>query len=140
MKKLNWFVLMGLLFSLGACQSAPEKTEQSAASTTEEVKDDVNQETTYTGELTEDAVVGEDIVRLTFKEVKSESKEDALDVIGPDGVILNAERKTIQKGEDPKDWKAGTMIEFTVQDPVVMTRSIPPQIPGNVIKKVERVK
>lgn len=141
MKKIKWLVLLCVTISLSACQVNEKKEitddRQTTESTTEGESEKMNQTMTYAGELTENAEVGENNVRLTFKEVKTEDGKDTMDSISSDGVILNADLNTIKQGENPKDWTAGTKIKFTVQEPVIMTRSIPPQIPGSVIKKVE---
>lgn len=137
---------------LGACGSNSKTTEKSGESSLAssaidsseaEIKEKQMLPSVFSGTLVEDAKVNGDeseTVRLVLDNVEAiEDPEKIIGMMETEGVILNAPKKTFAKDLDEKKLLAEDKIQFTLEGLPIMTMSIPPQIPGNSIKLIEKI-
>lgn len=68
-----------------------------------------------------------------------EDPESILNMMKNDGVILNVSEGQLANGLKEEDLKSGDKIQFTLVDLPAMTMSIPPQVAGNSVLKVEKI-
>lgn len=154
MKKLAiTLVTIFAAISLAACsgnkktgESGSEDTTMSSqknqtTNTSSTVKED--QESIFTAVLVEDAVQNETVdqsIRLFLNDVKAvEDPEEIIGTMKNDGVILNVTKEQLADGLTEDQLKAGDSVKFTLSGLPVMTMSIPPQIAGNAVVKVEKI-
>lgn len=152
MKKSLVILLTGFaLFALGACGSNQDKSTKESSETSmssqEQQSDDSQSneqsESIFTATLTEDAVKNDTVdqsIRLVLDDVKAEEDPDEiLNSFKNDGVILNVAEDQFADGTTEETLKKGDQVRFTLKANSIMTMSIPPQIPGNSIVKVEKI-
>ncbi|MEI5995368.1 hypothetical protein [Candidatus Enterococcus mansonii] len=144
-----------LLISLGACtenqkESSKGSEETSMSSQNDQATDDTftskkkeNAQSIFTAILTEDAKENDtkdQSIRLVLKEVKAiEDPEKIIAMMENDGVILNVVNEQLADGINYENLKKGDNIRCTLVGLPAMTRSIPPQIAGNSVIKVEKI-
>ncbi|WP_430606253.1 hypothetical protein IGJ55_001941 [Enterococcus sp. AZ170] len=155
MKKITLAVLTIItLISLGACtknnhDSAKGSEETSMSSkqnqVTDETSHNVEQEqakSVFIATLMEDARRNETVdksLRLVLNEVEViEDPEKIIGMMKNDGVILNVSDEQLADGITENDLKKGDKIQFTLVGLPAMTMSIPPQVVGNSVVKVEK--
>lgn len=156
MKKMVAIAAMIItLISLGACtQNKKESSKGSEKTSMSSQKDQVTDET-YKSEnkeksqsifiavLVEEAKKNDTVdqsTRLVLKDVKAvEDPEKILDTMKNDGVILNVSKEHFVEGTEESDLKTGDKIQFTLVVLPAMTMSIPPQVAGNSVVKVEKI-
>ncbi|WP_086312800.1 hypothetical protein A5821_000352 [Enterococcus sp. 7F3_DIV0205] len=141
------------LVSLGACaknkQNSPKGSEETAMSSkqnkaTDETSNDNEQaKSIFTAVLGEDAKENETVdhsTRLVLKEVEAiEDPEKIIGMMKNDGVILNVSKDQFADGITSNELKKGDKIQFTLVGLPAMTMSIPPQVAGNAVIKVEKM-
>lgn len=147
-------VMMVTLFALGAC--TPNKTEvKGSGETTMTSKNDESTEQTtnssdkenkqavFTAVLVEDGKQNDTVdksIRLVLKEVEAvEDPEKMVNMMKNDGVILNVDSEQLGDGITADNLKAGDKVQFTLVGLPAMTMSIPPQVAGNSVIKVEKI-
>ncbi|MEI5988873.1 hypothetical protein [Enterococcus crotali] len=143
------------LISLGACTGNEKnsskgssetvmtsKKEQSSEHTSSSL-DKENSQSIFTAVLVEDAKKNETIdqsIRLVLNKVEAiEDPEEILNMMKNDGVILNVLTEQLTKGVTEESLKKGDKIQFTLAGLPAMTMSIPPQVAGNSVIKVEKI-
>lgn len=153
MKKSLVILLTGFtLLALGACGSNQDKSTKESSETSmssqEQQSTDNSQlneqsESIFTATLTEDAVKNDTVdqsIRLVLDDVKAkEDPDEILNSFKNDGVILNVAEDQFADGTTEETLKKGDQVRFTLKANSIMTMSIPPQIPGNSIIKVEKI-
>lgn len=146
------FTVFTLLF-LGACTSNQEKStkessetsmsSQQQESTDDSSKSNEEESSIFTGTLLEDAVKNDTVdesIRLVLDDVEAvKDPEEILNSLKNDGVILNVSEDQFSEGTTEENLKKGDQVQFTLTDVPIMTMSIPPQIPGASIVKVEKI-
>lgn len=140
-KKLLMVSLLGLVV-LGACSK--EDTNQETLETSNEITessgtDIMGEESIYTAILLDDAYENDGTISIPITDVTAESDLNELTTVGDEGVVLNADSKTVTLLNPDESLKKGDKVRFTLQSPVIMTMSIPPQIPGSVIVQVTQI-
>jgi outer membrane PBP1 activator LpoA protein len=140
--------------SLAACTGNKEKSSTSkngetamssqdkqTASTNTSSKEQT--ESIFTAALVEDAKQNETVdqsIRLVLNKVEAvEDPEKIIGMMKNDGVILNVTKDQFADGITEEQLKAGDTIRFTLTGLPAMSMSIPPQIVGNAVLKVEKI-
>lgn len=131
--KLSIIFMLSILLIAGCGQKKEEQTSvehEDLATQSQEENISV-----YIGKLKEDVTQEDDAYYLPIIDIESVSGENELQTVGKEGLVLlvSADQLT---GAKPELITKGTEIEFSLISPVVMTRSMPPQIPGDHIKSV----
>ncbi|MGX7202172.1 hypothetical protein ACWOD8_07780 [Enterococcus plantarum] len=156
MKKITiTFVTVIALISLAACtqnkidsSKGSEKTSMSSEKDlmideTSTMKDQEKSQSIFTAILVEDAKKNDTVdqsTRLVLKEVEAvEDPEKMIGMMKNDGVILNVTTEQLADGLTESSFKTGDKIQFTLVGLPAMTMSIPPQVVGNSIIKVEKI-
>ena len=153
MKKSLVILLTGFtLLALGACGSNQDKSTKESSETsmssqeqqsTDNSQSNEQSESIFTATLTEDAVKNDTVdqsIRLVLDDVKAEEDpEEILNSFKNDGVILNVAEDQFANETSEETLKKGDQVRFTLKANSIMTMSIPPQIPGNSIIKVEKI-
>ena len=156
MKKIVITILtVFTLASLGACvqnkkdsSKGSEETSMSsrknqATNETTNTKDKEETESVFKAVLVEDAKKNDTVdqsTRLVLKEVEAvEDPENIIDMMKNDGVILNVSKEQLAAEMTESDLKTGDKIQFTLVGLPAMTMSIPPQVVGNSVIKVEKL-
>ncbi|OEG13407.1 hypothetical protein BCR22_03105 [Enterococcus plantarum] len=143
------------LISLAACtqnkidsSKGSEKTSMSSEKDlmideTSTMKDQEKSQSIFTAILVEDAKKNDTVdqsTRLVLKEVEAvEDPEKMIGMMKNDGVILNVTTEQLADGLTESSFKTGDKIQFTLVGLPAMTMSIPPQVVGNSIIKVEKI-
>lgn len=157
MKKIVGVVLaVFTLISLGACtQNNKDSSKGSEEVLMSNKKDQVIDETSntedqeksqsvFTAVLVEDAQKNDTVdqsTRLVLKVVEAvEDPEKIIGMMKNDGVILNVSKEQLADGITENNLKTKDKIQFTLVSLPAMTMSIPPQIAGNSVIKVEKIK
>lgn len=145
-------VIIGLSFAamllLTACgnQGNSAANGETGTSKTSEQTSSVSNSTSetetaaiFTGVIQEDAIAGsDDTFSLFLKEVAAvEDDDQVVQSFQNDGVILHVPVEAYSG--DLEELTEGATVQVTLQGIPIMTMSIPPQIPGNSIQKVELV-
>lgn len=153
MKKIAIAVItIVTLISLGACtknkqDSAKEREETSMPSKKSEETDATSHnkeqsKSIFKATLIEDAKRNETVdksLRLVLNEVEAiEDPEKIIGMMKNDGVILNVSNEQLADGVTENELKKGDKIQFTLAGLPAMTMSIPPQVVGNSVVKVEK--
>ncbi|OTN90118.1 hypothetical protein A5819_002617 [Enterococcus sp. 7E2_DIV0204] len=156
MKKMSIAVgTICALFILGACTannngetkgstetSMMSKKEESTEQTSNS-SDKVQKQSVFTAILVEDGKKNETVdqsIRLVLNEVEAViDPEEILNMMKNDGVILNVSTEQLAAGLTEADLRAGDKIQFTLVGLPAMTMSIPPQVAGNSVIKVEKI-
>lgn len=94
----------------------------------------------YTAVLVEEVKVSNDIVSFKLNDVKADEKVEDPIIFDDMEVVLNATKDSVSDLDKIKELKEGAKITFKVKVPTIVTQSLPPQIPGDTIIKVEAVK
>ncbi|PZL75887.1 hypothetical protein CI088_04320 [Enterococcus plantarum] len=156
MKKITiTFVTVIALISLAACtqnktdsSKGSEKTSMSSEKDqmideTSTMKDQEKSQSIFTAILVEDAKKNDTVdqsTRLVLKEVEAvEDPEKMIGMMKNDGVILNVTTEQLADGLTESSLKTGDKIQFTLVGLPAMTMSIPPQVVGNSVIKVEKI-
>lgn len=156
MKKITiTFVTVIALISLAACtqnktdsSKGSEKTSMSSEKDqmideTSTMKDQEKSQSIFTAILVEDAKKNDTVdqsTRLVLKEVEAvEDPEKMIGMMKNDGVILNVTTDQLADGLTESSLKTGDKIQFTLVGLPAMTMSIPPQVVGNSVIKVEKI-
>ncbi|MBO0424318.1 hypothetical protein [Enterococcus plantarum] len=156
MKKITiTFVTVIALISLAACtqnktdsSKGSEKTSMSSEKDqmideTSTMKDQEKSQSIFTAILVEDAKKNDTVdqsTRLVLKEVEAvEDPEKMIGMMKNDGVILNVTTEQLADGLTESSFKTGDKIQFTLVGLPAMTMSIPPQVVGNSVIKVEKI-
>lgn len=156
MKKITiTFVTVIALISLAACtqnktdsSKGSEKTSMSSEKDlmideTSTMKDQEKSQSIFTAILVEDAKKNDTVdqsTRLVLKEVEAvEDPEKMIGMMKNDGVILNVTTEQLADGLTESSLKTGDKIQFTLVGLPAMTMSIPPQVVGNLVIKVEKI-
>ncbi|WP_430598373.1 hypothetical protein [Enterococcus sp. AZ177] len=156
MKKITiTFVTVIALISLAACtqnktdsSKVSEKTSMSSEKDqmideTSTMKDQEKSQSIFTAILVEDAKKNDTVdqsTRLVLKEVEAvEDPEKMIGMMKNDGVILNVTTEQLADGLTESSLKTGDKIQFTLVGLPAMTMSIPPQVVGNSVIKVEKI-
>lgn len=156
MKKIVMtIVAVFTLISLGACtqnkkdsSKGSEETSMSSkkdqtTNETSNTKDQEKSQSVFTAVLVEDAKKNDTVdqsIRLVLKEVEAvEDPEKISAMMKNDGVILNVSKEQLANGITENDLKTGDKIQFTLVGLPAMTMSIPPQVAGNSVVKVEKI-
>lgn len=143
------------LFVLGACTannkdeskgstetSMMSKKEESTEQTSKS-SDKTQEQSIFTALLVEDGKKNETVdqsIRLVLNEVEAvKDPEEILNMMKNDGVILNVSTEQLAAGLTEADLKVGDKIQFTLVGLPAMTMSIPPQVAGNSVIKVEKI-
>ncbi|MBO0466746.1 hypothetical protein JZO73_04270 [Enterococcus plantarum] len=156
MKKITiTFVTVIALISLAACtqnktdsSKGSEKTSMSSEKDQmideiSTMKDQEKSQSIFTAILVEDAKKNDTVdqsTRLVLKEVEAvEDPEKMIGMMKNDGVILNVTTEQLADGLTESSFKTGDKIQFTLVGLPAMTMSIPPQVVGNSVIKVEKI-
>lgn len=153
MKKITLTILtLSAVVLLGACNNKNNETKESSGSA---MSEKVEQSTTssskqtekasiFTATLVEDAVANDGTdqsIRLVLTDVTAEEDpENIANMMKSDGVILNVVTDQLQTGLTMDQLKKGEQVRFTLTGTPAMTMSIPPQVMGNAVQLVEKVK
>jgi hypothetical protein len=139
MKKYFFLAITGLVLMTGCAKQPTESSEAPLNSqTTEQTKEQAT--TVFTGVIrNEEQVTDANGNALVFLEnIKAVTDpEQLVPGLATEGVGIQVSSK--QAG-DWAQWTKGATVQVTLADVPVMTRSLPPQIPGQSIKAVELVK
>ncbi|EOL43372.1 hypothetical protein [Enterococcus caccae] len=143
------------LISLGACtnnnKNLPKGSEETSMSSkkdqatdeTSNTKEQARSQSIFTAILVEDAKKNDTVdhsIRLVLKEVEAvEDPEKIITMMKNDGVILNVPKEQLADGITESDLKSGNKIQFTLVGLPAMTMSIPPQVAGNSVIKIEKI-
>ncbi|WP_207694286.1 hypothetical protein DOK67_0002367 [Enterococcus sp. DIV0212c] len=156
MKKIAMTLLtIFTVISLGACTENKKESSKGSAETSMSSKKDQTNETTssnenkqketsiFTAILAEDAKKNETVdqsTRLVLNQVESvKDPEEIVGMMKNDGVILNVSNEQLVDGITEADLKTGDKVQFTLVGLPAMTMSIPPQVAGNSVIKVEKI-
>ncbi|MHC5216125.1 hypothetical protein ACYSNR_05615 [Enterococcus sp. LJL128] len=157
MKKIKLIAcIVGTVLLLAACGTGSDKSKESSEANmsdhstndkTAEQSDETSAssniqgtQSVFTGVLTTGAAETDGTVRITLTSVEAvEDPETILPMMESDGVILNAGENQLAEGLTLNELQEGDKIRFTLTGLPIMTMSIPPQIPGNSIKQIEKV-
>lgn len=83
----------------------------------------------------------DEAIRLVLKDIQAiEDPENIASALKTDGVILNVPVEIMPENFSTATWVTGDKIQFELSAMPMMTASIPPQIPGNSIILVEKIK
>lgn len=97
--------------------------------------------TVFTGVLREDAKeAGSAIILNIGDAVGVEDKADIVKMFSESGVIINAEENQLGKDEKLTDYLKGQKVEVKLVGTAPMSRSLPPQIPGNAVISIKKIK
>lgn len=132
-----------LLIVLSGCGKNKLDVLSTDSSMTSEVKEstDMKELSRYKGTLKQDAQLDEESVSLAFDKVEAiQDSEGMIDSLNADGVVLNIDKKSLSKTVNLDELKQDVEVEFTLESPVMMTFSIPPQIAGNSVKTLKLLK
>ncbi|MGG5317207.1 hypothetical protein [Enterococcus sp. AZ072] len=139
---MKHLILLLALLSLTACsnkqseQKHTQATEQTSSST-----EAIAMKTVFTGEITSSFTTESDpsMVSVVLRSVEAVSDPDSIvPAFENDGVIIHV--STDNLGElTPEQLSEGSRIQCTLKGLPIMTMSIPPQLPGNSIEKIELV-
>ena len=140
MKKI--FLSLLIVSFLSACNT--KNSQANNSSLTSEVIDIENNESTETTILYSGTVIDSGITNENGLFISKLEPEDATKSASYDEVILLMEGVTLVEQEsgdsiDISDIKEGDMVSVTLIEHAPTTMSIPPQIPGMGIVKVERL-
>lgn len=139
MKQL--LLLFASLTLLAACsRPAEDQTSATSASSTNQTTEEKAMETVFTGEITQSVISETDssILQLTLQSVQAiTDSENIVPAFETDGVVLNVPIEKLST--EPDALTVGSTVTCTLKGLPIMTMSIPPQIPGNSIEKVELV-
>ena len=135
------FVLLLALFLFTACsnQAKPEYTQ--ATEQTTSTKGEAAMATIFTGKVTSFYTAESDpsVFSIVLHSVEAINDPDAIvSAFKNDGVIVHVPTDTL-KGVVPEQLSEGSIIQCTLHEVPIMTMSIPPQLPGNSIKKIELI-
>lgn len=149
MKRKVWLIsaLALAVVSLAACGTKDkENVNSSEASSVKESSvassesREAMEQSVIKGVLKEEVTVDGDNVSFFMTEVEGVSDPNEIAKgIGEEGVILNAESKQVDGEFKAADFKAGQVIEVTLDANPIMTRSLPPQIPGASIISIKKL-
>lgn len=154
MKKFLIAILaISTVLTIGACtkNTKNESKESGATSMTSKKEQSTEQssgnieqkKSLFTAVLIEDAKKNETVdqsIRLVLTKVEAiEDPESILNMMKNDGVILNVSEEQLANGLKEENLKSGDKIQFTLVDLPAMTMSIPPQVAGNSVLKVEKI-
>ncbi|MGM0215128.1 hypothetical protein [Enterococcus sp. AZ109] len=134
------FFLLAALILLAACSNPAEDPTSSVTdvSSTNQTMEKTTMRTIFTGEITNSIISDADsaILQLTLQSIqKIADPEDIVPAFETNGVILNVPIEKLSS--KPETLTTGNTVNCTLKGLPVMTMSIPPQIPGNSIEKVE---
>ncbi|WP_314059967.1 hypothetical protein [uncultured Vagococcus sp.] len=149
MKRKVWLIsaLALAVISLAACGTKDKETVNSSeassvkeSSVASSESSEAMKQSVIKGVLKEDVTVDGDKVSFFMTEVEGVSDlNEIAKGIGEEGVILNAESKEVDGEFKADDFKAGQAIEVTLDANPIMTRSLPPQIPGASIISIKKL-
>lgn len=149
MKRKVWLIsaLALAVISLAACGTKDKETVNSSeassvkeSSVASSESSEAMKQSVIKGVLKEDVTVDGDKVSFFMTEVEGVSDPNEIAKgIGEEGVILNAESKEVDGEFKADDFKAGQAIEVTLDANPIMTRSLPPQIPGASIISIKKL-
>lgn len=156
MKKVSMIVLVAVsIFTLGACGSGDNTSNESSAATEETTNQTGEQSwsgnsdsqwsslvSVFTGVLSQDAEMTENdgTIRLVLNSIEAvEDPEVFLPMMETDGVILTISEDQLADGLMMDELKSGDKVQFTLTGMPAMTMSIPPQVAGNAVKVVEKM-
>lgn len=152
-KSLIAILAISTVLAIGACTKNTKSESKESGSTsmtskkeqsTEQSSGKIEQKKSlFTAVLLEDAKKNETVdqsIRLVLTKVEAiEDPESILNMMKNDGVILNVSEGQLANGLKEEDLKSGDKIQFTLVDLPAMTMSIPPQVAGNSVLKVEKI-
>ncbi len=140
-RKLLLKGLIVMSITLVSCSKKEvKKTERSLTQETIETKEKT-ESARFKGEIIEPPMIDGETVRLTFENVTAvEDPEKVIDSLNANGVVLLANIESMDINLETEDLEVGSELEFTLASPPAMTFSIPPQISGNSILEVKRIK
>lgn len=149
MNKITKILFMsGLVLLFTGCGGNQGTQDTTKESTTEEsvavsrTNSTESASASFEGRLVEDAAKNDDqkSIRIVLSDVKGiNDPEDMAKSFANDGVILNIAEDQLGN-VSLEELKSGSQLRFTTMAQPIMTMSIPPQIPGNSIQKIELVK
>lgn len=149
MKRKVWLIsaLALAVVSLAACGTKDKETVNSSeassvkeSSVASSESREAMEQSVIKGVLKEEVTVDGDSVSFFMIEVEGVSDPNEIAKgIGEEGVILNAESKQVDGEFKAADFKAGQVIEVTLDANPIMTRSLPPQIPGASIISIKKL-
>lgn len=115
-----------------------QSTEQKPTNESKEQSQSV-----FTAVLVEDAKKNDTVeqsTRLVLDNVTAiEDSGEIINMMKNDGVILNVSDEQFAKDISTENLKTGDKIQFTLVGLPAMTMSIPPQVVGNSVIKVEKI-
>lgn len=134
------FLAVAALVLLSACGKTEATTDKSLETRESSSAAEKAKAAVYEGELSENATEEEDgIVKVTLKNVKgNKDPQNILDSM-KDGVVLHVPKELLA-GVDLATLTIGGKISFSLKEPVIMTRSLPPQIPGDSVEMIQLIK
>lgn len=151
MKKKVWLIsaLALAVVTLAACGSGNKDKNTASSSEASSLKESSEPASSESTKAEEQAIIKgvlkEDVTtdgdNVSFFIIEVEGVSDPTDIakgINEDGVILNAESKQVDGEFKAEDFKAGQTIEVTLEANPIMTRSLPPQIPGASIISIKK--
>ncbi|WEV45468.1 hypothetical protein OZX60_01600 [Streptococcaceae bacterium ESL0687] len=131
--------------SLLACTSkslSKDKTDTSTSLNSSSITED--KKGVFTGVLAEDVSQLDDAdkaYRFSLKDVEATSDPNDIEgILQANGIVLNLSKDQLPKDFKEGDYKEGDKISFTIEGHPAMTNSLPPQIVGQVVSSVEKVK
>ncbi|MGX7245697.1 hypothetical protein ACWOC1_12715 [Enterococcus quebecensis] len=114
-----------------------------STNTTSNSKDQKQEQAVFTAVLVEDAKKNDTVdksIRLVLNQVEAiEDPEKVVNMMKNEGVILNVSNEELAGGITEEELKTGDKIQFTLVGLPAMTMSIPPQVAGNSVIKVEKI-
>ncbi|MBP1044127.1 hypothetical protein I6N95_24250 [Vagococcus sp. BWB3-3] len=149
MKRKIWLfsVLVAAVVSLTACGSG-NTAQEGSSSEVSSVKDssaassassEVEEQAVIKGVLKEDVTVDGENVSFLITEVEGvDDPQEIAKGINEEGVILNVASKQVEGEFNAADFSKGQVIEVTLAANPIMTRSLPPQIPGASIISIKK--
>lgn len=136
-------IAAGLLFTLTGCaKQDPSKASRDSisAETSTEVSNSATQkQSIFNGEIENISEMDDSTIQIKVINVKKiKDSENIESSFTNDGVILNVSEEQLKDGKER--FKKGDQIKIVLAENPIMTMSIPPQIPGNSIVEVSRIK
>lgn len=138
MKRLV-ILLALLLFTACSNQSEPEHTQ--ATKQTTSTKEENTMTTIFTGKITSSYTAESDpsVLSIVLHSVEAINDPDAIvSAFKNDGVIVHVPVDTLEE-VPPEQLSEGSIVQCTLKEVPIMTMSIPPQLPGNSIEKIELI-
>ncbi|OJG75834.1 hypothetical protein RV12_GL000173 [Enterococcus quebecensis] len=129
--------------SKGSEETSMSTKKNESTNTTSNSKDQKQEQAVFTAVLVEDAKKNDTVdksIRLVLNQVEAiEDPEKVVNMMKNEGVILNVSNEELAGGITEEELKTGDKIQFTLVGLPAMTMSIPPQVAGNSVIKVEKI-